>query len=264
MRKLGNLIEAGAPAHVQSLHSGGAAAAISSRMFRLVLAVVLLSLPACKKELRLEVKIPEGLDPGQVRLVAAGKALDVHGQPYVETNWSPDKRPDRDTLEVELEARLPCGTKRFKVKPTDAPPLAGTDRVVADFTAQLGPTAKLILDPALAGGLPWGEFQLPSPLPTRLTVAFGDCPRELEMGGSTVPIPVTDAPVLLAQSEERCFQKGIANYGTGCAADTSEKLTGARTYVMKENLSRVFEPLPTSISARERCDVVTWLQVCRP
>ena len=247
---------------MQSLHAGGASAAISSRVSRFVLALVLLSLPACKKELRLEVKIPEGLDPGQVRLVVAGKALDVHGQPYVETNWWPDKRPDRDTLEVELEARLPCGTKRFKVKPTDAAPLAGTDRVVADFTAQLGPTARLILDPALAGGPPWGEFQLPSPLPTRLTVAFGDCPRELVMGGTTVPIPVTDAPVLLAQSEGRCFRKGTANYGTGCPADSSEKLTGSRTYVMNERLSRVFEPLPTSISARDRCDAVTWLHVC--
>jgi hypothetical protein len=232
-------------------------------MIRFVLVVALLSLAGCKKDLRVSATIPPGLHPGQVRVFAGGVELYVDGDPNVETNWPADLAPDRDSVEVELEARLPCGTKRFKVKPRLGPPIGKTEQLVTDFTKELGVPSDLLLDPALEGALTMGEFKVPSPFPTTLSVAFGDCPRQVMVAGAPVLIPETHSRVLLARSADRCFAKGIANYGPpGCAADTSVTLTGASTYALDERFDHVFEAVPQTIKTTGRCASLRWLQVC--
>jgi hypothetical protein len=235
-------------------------------------AIALLAIAACKKKPLYFVVHVSDIKPKELTITIAGRPVvfdasadteSAYGH-YANIQFAPNTIPATTPAEVTFDTA--CGKQTVHVNGE----IKSSEKNYVDIDISnktLPAPTHLLIDPAISalevGGTP------PNPIPKKLDVRFGTCPRKIKVDGDEVTLPdVSDKKyVLVAKNPKICYLSGEVLFGKasdGCRPDSSKRLTGEAAYVLNESPAYLFEGVPLTTKVYYgKCTNSTFLQRCK-
>jgi hypothetical protein len=214
-------------------------------------------------------------DYRDAKLIVRGKTVPfVPSEPKV--MFGPGEIDEKEPVIIEYATT--CGTEKVKVTPDGPADKYGVVKLRLPPPKNI---AKLLFDPKLAGKeIAQPKVKVPAPEDPIshedfVKVAFGDCPRTIQLDGRTIAIPDKAPPgkalhyVLVGTGKDACYLSGTALYGVlsgRCEPESSEKLTGQDAYAITREPMFIFKPVDDkalTTSPTSDCTNRDYLQHCQ-